>query len=216
MNNSSDSADTTAALIASLAALDGSGQSAALNARLNYAKSLARRLETLQQQNRADRQQQKLREKIASELTYYQQQLEQQPIQKRHSNRATTALSSLLQEINSKRELDNDDTEGQTLQFSLFAASPAPKKSELKALNKIRKFRQLSNRKKRIHRAIHHTPSDAGPLNAHRQVSQSIETLEQSAPEYVAHLLNYVDTLIALEALAKSNGINKKNKKDSK
>ncbi|MEQ9509421.1 MAG: DUF2894 domain-containing protein [Alloalcanivorax xenomutans] len=56
---------------------------------------------------------------------------------------------------------------------------------------------------KRIDHAIAQTPGDAGPLNAHRLVTRSVETLRGLSPDYLSHFVSYMDTLLALEKVAK-------------
>ncbi|MGM0766593.1 MAG: DUF2894 domain-containing protein [Pseudomonadota bacterium] len=55
----------------------------------------------------------------------------------------------------------------------------------------------------RIRQAIEQTPENAGPMNAHRLVSRAIATMEALSPEYLNRFVNYADTLLALERLAK-------------
>lgn len=61
-------------------------------------------------------------------------------------------------------------------------------------------------RQQRIRQLIGQAPPDAGPLNSHRIVAQALETLQQQAPTYLDHLVNYLDSLIALEQIRKQRG----------
>ena len=80
---------------------------------------------------------------------------------------------------------------------------PPPRQRELSALRQLRSQRQAHQARQRIDDAITQTPSDAGPLNSHRLVTRSIETLRELSPAYLEHFVNYLDTLMSLEKLAR-------------
>lgn len=82
------------------------------------------------------------------------------------------------------------------------AQAPRPRR-ELKALRHLRAAQAQLRTQQRIHHAIAQTPSDAGPLNAHRQVTRAIETLSEISPDYLKRFVEYVDTLMVLEKMAK-------------
>lgn len=67
----------------------------------------------------------------------------------------------------------------------------------------LRATRARLHTQKRIDHAIAQTPGDAGPLNAHRLVTRSVETLRGLSPDYLSHFVSYMDTLLALEKVAK-------------
>ncbi|MCU5783141.1 hypothetical protein MA04_02441 [Alcanivorax balearicus MACL04] len=80
---------------------------------------------------------------------------------------------------------------------------PLTSPRELKALRQLRATRARLHTQKRIDHAIAQTPGDAGPLNAHRLVTRSVETLRGLSPDYLNHFVSYMDTLLALEKVAK-------------
>ncbi|MBR9872239.1 MAG: DUF2894 domain-containing protein [Gammaproteobacteria bacterium] len=55
----------------------------------------------------------------------------------------------------------------------------------------------------RIQHAIEDIPADAGPMNAHRLVSRAIAEMQRLSPEYLNRMVNYTDTLMALEKLGR-------------
>ncbi len=70
---------------------------------------------------------------------------------------------------------------------------------DLKALAPIREAQARQHLAARIQHAITATPGDAGPLNAHRQVARALKTLRDVSPEYLEHLVTYLDDLMVLE-----------------
>ncbi|HEX5677450.1 MAG TPA: DUF2894 domain-containing protein [Alcanivorax sp.] len=74
---------------------------------------------------------------------------------------------------------------------------------DLKALAPIREAQARQHLAARIQHAITATPGDAGPLNAHRQVAHALKTLRDVSPEYLEHLVTYLDDLMVLEKIRK-------------
>lgn len=72
---------------------------------------------------------------------------------------------------------------------------------DLKALAPIREAQARQQMAARIQHAITHTPGDAGPLNAHRQVARALAALQDISPEYLEHLVTYLDDLMVLEKI---------------
>ncbi|MEP4524134.1 MAG: DUF2894 domain-containing protein, partial [Alloalcanivorax venustensis] len=70
---------------------------------------------------------------------------------------------------------------------------------DLKALAPIREAQARQQLAARIQHAITHTPGDAGPLNAHRQVARALAALQDISPQYLEHLVSYLDDLMVLE-----------------
>jgi hypothetical protein len=203
-----------------------------------YILSLAAKLETLQPQRRSEKIQEKLADKIHTALERYHQgqtahQAEQNPSNEkgndghiskrdarqkpvgRQSYSGHAALSQLPITLKEMRTA-LFPTQGENLQFSLFTGGHEKKPTQLRALNEMRRFRTSVNRSRRIHHAIQRTPEGAGPLNAHRQLSQSIELLQSIAPDYLVQLLNYVDTLTALEGITQAAPNNKRKAKQKR
>ncbi len=82
-------------------------------------------------------------------------------------------------------------------------AAPPQAPRLLQALNRIRASSREQQRRQRIDNALNQVPSDAGPLNSHRLVSQALRTLQALSPAYLEHFANHVDALMALEKLAR-------------
>ncbi len=119
-----------------------------------------------------------------------------------------------LQQAYSNPPADDSPEEGNTLAGLLkqqetqvladngaSALPPPPRQRELSALRQLRHQRQVHRARQRIDDAITQTPSDAGPLNSHRLVTRSIETLRDLSPAYLEHFVNYLDTLMSLEKI---------------
>ncbi len=119
-----------------------------------------------------------------------------------------------LQQAYSNPPADDSPEEGNTLAGLLkqqetqvladngaSAPPPPPRQRELSALRQLRHQRQVHRARQRIDDAITQTPSDAGPLNSHRLVTRSIETLRDLSPAYLEHFVNYLDTLMSLEKI---------------
>lgn len=119
-----------------------------------------------------------------------------------------------LQQAYSNPPADDSPEEGNTLAGLLkqqetqvladngaSAPPPPPRQRELSALRQLRHQRQVHRARQRIDDAITQTPSDAGPLNSHRLVTRSIETLRELSPAYLEHFVNYLDTLMSLEKI---------------
>lgn len=70
---------------------------------------------------------------------------------------------------------------------------------ELKALAPIRAAQARQQLAARIQHAITQVPGDAGPLNAHRQVARALAALQDISPQYLEHLVTYMDDLMVLE-----------------
>ncbi|MEP1895675.1 DUF2894 domain-containing protein [Alloalcanivorax venustensis] len=84
-----------------------------------------------------------------------------------------------------------------TLLTRLRGDGDAPR--DLKALAPIREAQARQQLAARIQHAITHTPGDAGPLNAHRQVARALAALQDISPQYLEHLVSYLDDLMVLE-----------------
>jgi hypothetical protein len=122
------------------------------------------------------------------------------PLQQAYSNPPTddspeegNTLAGLLKQQETRILADN----------SASAPPPPPRQRELSALRQLRHQRQTHRARQRIDNAITQTPSDAGPLNSHRLVTRSIETLRELSPAYLEHFVSYLDTLMSLEKLAR-------------
>lgn len=69
-------------------------------------------------------------------------------------------------------------------------------------LKSLRYFRDSWSRLSIDHsvaKALATGPSNAGPLNSHSLIVQSLKLMRDIAPEYLTHFMSYADTLIWLE-----------------
>ncbi|MDC0664337.1 DUF2894 domain-containing protein [Marinobacter sp. SS21] len=89
--------------------------------------------------------------------------------------------------------------------FTAPGLLPQPPRRELRALSQLRAVQARLTTEKRIAHAIAHTPANAGPMNAHRLVARAVGSMQQISPDYLNRFVGYVDTLLALEQLAKKN-----------
>ncbi|MDX1757160.1 MAG: DUF2894 domain-containing protein [Marinobacter sp.] len=85
---------------------------------------------------------------------------------------------------------------------------PAPSptlqpRRELRALSEVRAAQAQLSIEKRIANAIANTPDNAGPMNAHRLVTRAVTTMQRLSPDYLNRFVGYVDTLLALEQMAR-------------
>ncbi|MEP3588064.1 MAG: DUF2894 domain-containing protein [Marinobacter sp.] len=83
--------------------------------------------------------------------------------------------------------------------------SPQP----LKAMARATADHGVQALQERIQHAIENIPEDAGPMNAHRLVSRAIAEIQRLSPEYLNRMVNYTDTLMALEKLGRKIEITK-------
>ncbi|WP_323751489.1 DUF2894 domain-containing protein [Marinobacter sp.] len=84
-------------------------------------------------------------------------------------------------------------------QPSTVSSSPQP----LKAMARATANHGIQALQDRIQHAIEHTPEGAGPMNAHRLVSRAIAEMQRLSPAYLNRMVNYTDTLMALEKLGR-------------
>jgi hypothetical protein len=119
-------------------------------------------------------------------------------------------LEKALADYRARSDADDDESQGDratpryesplaTLLTRLRGDGEAP--MELKALAPIREAQARQQLAARIQHAITHVPGDAGPLNAHRQVARALAALQDISPEYLEHLVTYLDDLMVLEKI---------------
>lgn len=120
-------------------------------------------------------------------------------------------LEQALADYRARTEAGDEENQGDhaTARYSSPLASlltrlrgdgDAPR--DLKALAPIREAQAKQQLAARIQHAITHTPGDAGPLNAHRQVARALAALQDISPAYLEHLVTYLDDLMVLEKSA--------------
>lgn len=75
----------------------------------------------------------------------------------------------------------------------------APARPELKT---VRYFRQTWSKlsvDKRLTQALDQAPRNAGPINSHRLVLQSLALMRDISPDYLSQFTAYIDTLLLLD-----------------
>lgn len=72
-------------------------------------------------------------------------------------------------------------------------------RSELQAFDVVRQRAWKRDVEARIEQAVATLPESAGPLNSQGLVVKALLALDQRAPDYLAHLASYLDTLVWLE-----------------
>ncbi|MBA3980658.1 MAG: hypothetical protein C0462_08690 [Alcanivorax sp.] len=87
-----------------------------------------------------------------------------------------------------------------------YGSSRDSRRSTFRHLAPLRDAVARRQRQQRIRDLIGQAPPDAGPLNSHRIVARALETLQQQTPTYLDHLVNYLDSLIALEQIREQRG----------
>lgn len=82
---------------------------------------------------------------------------------------------------------------------STAAPSPPP---ELKALGQVRQTWSRLNAARQLAQSRALVPDNAGPLNSHQLVHQSLKLMHALSPDYLERFMAHVDTLSWLERLS--------------
>jgi hypothetical protein len=77
--------------------------------------------------------------------------------------------------------------------------APADGGHELASVRRFRRAWDSSRTLDQVERAVSRRPANAGPLNSHMLVLQSLEMMRTLAPEYLQHFLAHVESLQWLE-----------------
>jgi hypothetical protein len=56
---------------------------------------------------------------------------------------------------------------------------------------------------KRVTQALDQAPKNAGPINSHRLVLQSLALMREISPDYLNRFTSYVDALLCLDQVPK-------------
>ena len=76
---------------------------------------------------------------------------------------------------------------------------PAGLRPELKATQYFRNTWAKLSVGKRVTQALDQAPKNAGPINSHRLVLQSLALMREISPDYLNRFTSYVDTLLCLD-----------------
>lgn len=154
---------------------------------LHYLEVLSRRTST--QQGPARR---ILEEKLALTMAAYTQQLEQRHSAARNAPDAPPnhpgPLGELVQYL-----AQHNPANGEAQTGVLPGARP-----ELKAVRNFRGTWARLSAERQVAQALSQAPQNAGPINSHRVVLQSLALMRDIAPDYLNHFMTYVDTLLCL------------------
>lgn len=155
---------------------------------LHYLEVLSRRASTQQGPVRRV-----LDGKLAQTLAAYTQKLEQR---QNAANPATGAppnhpgpLGELVQYLAQHNPANGDGLTGE-----LPGARP-----ELKVVRNFRGTWARLSAERQVTQALSQAPQNAGPINSHRVVLQSLALMRDIAPDYLNHFMTYVDTLLCLD-----------------
>ena len=72
-------------------------------------------------------------------------------------------------------------------------------KTELKSVHYFRNTWSKLSADKQVTKALDQAPKNAGPINSHRLVLQSLALMRDISPDYLNRFVSYVDTLLCLD-----------------
>lgn len=176
--------------------------------RFRYLEALALRLQTRGLQH--TRHWQKLEQAIADYTAAHESSAELSQVLE---TSPPSPLSTLLDKLNQAPDVLATAPQS-TLERLVFGAqkdgteasqhaAPANTQQPLKAMARVNAGRGEQALQERIRHAIEEVPQDAGPINAHRLVSRAMAEIQKLSPAYINRFVNYTDTLMALERLAR-------------
>lgn len=176
--------------------------------RFRYLDALALRLQTKGLQH--TRHWQKLEQAIADYTAAYESSAELSQVLE---TSPPSQLSTLLDKLNQAPDVPATEPQS-TLEQLIFGVSgggtnasqrvaPSNTQQPLKAMTRVNAGRGEQALQERIRHAIEEVPQDAGPINAHRLVSRAMAEMQRLSPAYINRFVNYTDTLMALERLAR-------------
>lgn len=130
-----------------------------------------------------------------------------------------TALAMLHAHLNSRGPVPRTEASRETLrQASAAAASPgpaprpserpsarpvaapaAPAPQELASARRFRRAWAANRAQDQVERAVARRPAQAGPLNSHALVLESLALMRELSPDYLRHFMAQVESLLWLE-----------------
>lgn len=153
--------------------------------RLKYLEALAARLA-----GQADPVRALLCDKLAAAVAQCEQRCAAQPIEPRKKARAVacTPLAELNRQIRAATPRGN-------------AADPhsAAVSDELAGARRFRRAWLGSRTQEQVQQAARRKPANAGPLNSHALVLESLAMMSRLSPDYLRHFVGYVQALQRLE-----------------
>lgn len=93
----------------------------------------------------------------------------------------------------------------------LAAGAGAQAQGELKSLRYFRRTLSKLSVDRQLSRALAQAPENAGPLNSHFLVLQSLTLMRDTAPSYLEQFMSYVDALLWLDQADNSGKPTQKN-----
>jgi hypothetical protein len=161
-------------------------------------------LETLSQRARAQPEpiQRVLEQKLARAMTEHRARLERTGNNAPYAPAANASpLTDLLGHI--ARQTSQD-----------FKTDPTQGNEDLADLKSLRCFRDTWSKlsiDQSVAQALATGPSNAGPLNSHSLILQSLKLMRDAAPEYLNRFMTYADALLWLEEADSGSAVPKKN-----
>ena len=196
------------AVLAAVAALRQAGAGQFNPVGLHYLEVLARRANSQQGRVR-----QLLDAKLAHALAAFNERLARAPAAAREDAKATIDPIAPLasQTAGAQTATLADLSRVLTLRASGQASGPtgAPEaqrfdgpaglRPELKATQYFRNTWSKLSVGKRVTQALDQAPKNAGPINSHRLVLQSLALMREISPDYLNRFTSYVDALLCLD-----------------
>lgn len=106
-----------------------------------------------------------------------------------------TALSGLLSDLSPPEDAPAPDISGVTLP----PAGGTAHRGELKSLSYFRRTWSRLSVDQALSHSLAQAPENAGPLNSHHLMLQSLSLMRKIAPDYLEHFMAYADALLWLD-----------------
>lgn len=155
---------------------------------LNYLESLARKLE-----HQPPKVQRILLPKLAQALQTYQQQTDQSPPSPPNAAALAPTPSSPLGELVRAMAPGTPTADHRDL------GTGSGPRVELKSVQNSRNTWSKLSAQRQVAQAMDQAPKNAGPINSHRLVLQSLALMRDISPDYLNRFVSYTDTLLCLE-----------------
>lgn len=108
-----------------------------------------------------------------------------------------TALAELNQYIRTRRQQDAEQREQHELGNGLPGDEAAS--ADMASVQRFKKAWSQMATDDQVGQALERAPVNAGPLNSHRLVVDSLALMRKLSPEYMRRVVSYIDTLLWLD-----------------
>lgn len=95
--------------------------------------------------------------------------------------------------------------------FNSDPTQTAEDPTELKSLRYFRDTWSKLSTDQTVAQALTTAPENAGPLNSHALILQSLQLMRDTSPDYLKHFMSYANALLWLERASISNATARKN-----